>query len=83
MIFGSFFMGVSQKFPRCSKNNSSKRWIIFLKNYHSHPKEHQFPNELKSFSMTQKTWEIDVMVYNMTKNPKIYKKIFLVTVLEN
>ena len=22
--------------------------------------------------------EIDVMVYNMTKNPKIYKKIFLV-----
>ena len=28
--------------------------------------------------MTQKVLEIDVMVYNMTKNPKIYKKIFLV-----
>ena len=46
--------------------------------------------------MTQKVLEIDVMVYNMTKNPKIYKKIcyvkkkkekkkkiFLVTVVEN
>ena len=32
--------------------------------------------------MTQKVLEIDVMVYNMTKNPKIYKKIFLVTVLK-
>ena len=32
--------------------------------------------------MTQKFVEIDVMVYNMTKNPKIYKKIFLVTVLK-
>ena len=26
--------------------------------------------------------EIDVTVYNMTKNPKTYKKIFLVTVLK-
>ena len=33
--------------------------------------------------MTQKVLEIDVNVYNMTKNPKMYKKIFLVTVLEN
>ena len=33
--------------------------------------------------MTQKVLEIDGMVYNMTKNPKIYKNIFLVTVLEN
>ena len=33
--------------------------------------------------MTQKVLEIDEMVYNMTKNPKIYKKIFLVTVLKN
>ena len=33
--------------------------------------------------MGEKVLEIDVMVYNMTKNPKIYKKIFLVTVLEN
>ena len=40
-------------------------------------------NDYKFFSMTQKVLEIDVMVYNMTKNPKIYKKIFLVTVLEN
>ena len=32
--------------------------------------------------MTQKVLEIDVMVYNMTKNPKTYKKIFLVTVLK-
>ena len=32
--------------------------------------------------MTQKVLEIDVMVYNMTMNPKIYKKIFLVN-LEN
>ena len=32
--------------------------------------------------MTQKVLEIDVMVYNMTNNPKTYKKIFLVTVLE-
>ena len=33
--------------------------------------------------MTQKVLEIDVMVYNMTNNPKICKKNFLVTVLEN
>ena len=33
--------------------------------------------------MTQKLWENDVIVYNITKNPKIYKKIFLVTVLQN
>ena len=37
----------------------------------------------KFFSMTQKVLEIEVMVYNMAKNPKIYKKIFLVTVLES
>ena len=40
-------------------------------------------NDYKLFSMTQNVLEIDVMAYNMTKNPKIYKKIFLVTVLEN
>ena len=40
-------------------------------------------NDYKFFSMTQKALEIDVNIYNMTKNPKIYKKIFLVTVLEN
>ena len=33
--------------------------------------------------MTQNVLENDVMVNNMTKNPKIYKKIFLVIVLEN
>ena len=33
--------------------------------------------------MTQKALEIDVMVFNMIKNRKIYKKILLVTVLEN
>ena len=33
--------------------------------------------------MTQKALEIDVMVYNMTKNPKIYKKTFPVIVLES
>ena len=33
--------------------------------------------------MTQKLLEIDVMVYNMTKNQKLQKKIFLVTDLEN
>ena len=33
--------------------------------------------------MTQKVLEIDVMVYNMTKYPKIYKNILIVTVLEN
>ena len=31
--------------------------------------------------MTQNVLETDVMVYNMTKNAKIYKKIFLVTFL--
>ena len=40
-------------------------------------------NVYKFFSMTQEVLEIDVMVYNMTKNPKIYKKIFEVTFLEN
>ena len=38
---------------------------------------------IKFFFMTQKVLEIDVMVYNMTKNPRIYKKNFLFTVLEN
>ena len=32
--------------------------------------------------MTQNVLEIDVMVYNMTKKPKIYKKVFLPTVLD-
>ena len=32
--------------------------------------------------MPYKILEIDVMVYNKTKNPKIYQKMFLVTVLE-
>ena len=32
--------------------------------------------------MTQKVLENDVMVYNMEDNLKIYKKIFLVTVLD-
>ena len=36
-----------------------------------------------NYFLTQKVLEIDVMVYNMAKNPKIYKKIFLVTVVEN
>ena len=40
-------------------------------------------NNYKFLSMTQKISEIHVMFYNMTKNPKIYKDIFLVTVLEN
>ena len=40
-------------------------------------------NDYKFFSMTQKVQKIDVMLYTMTKNPKIYTKIFLVTVLEN
>ena len=33
--------------------------------------------------MTQNVLENDLMVNNMTKNPKIYKKSFLVIVLEN
>ena len=33
--------------------------------------------------MTQKILEIDVMVYNMTKNLKKYRKILLVTFFEN
>ena len=32
--------------------------------------------------MTQNVSEIDVMFYNMTKNLKIYNKIFLVTALK-
>ena len=36
-----------------------------------------------NYFLTQKVLETDVMVYNMAKNPKIYKKIFLVTVVEN
>ena len=38
-------------------------------------------NDYKFFSMTQTVLDIEVMVYNMTKNPKIYKKRFLDTVL--
>ena len=40
-------------------------------------------SDYKLFSVTQKVLEIDMIVYNMTKNPKIYKKTFLLTVLEN
>ena len=47
IIFDSFFMEKSQKLPLYSTNSSFKRWIIFLKNYHSHPEGHQCPNELK------------------------------------
>ena len=31
---------------------------------------------IKFFSMTQEAFEIDAMVYNMTKNPRIYIKKF-------
>ena len=40
-------------------------------------------SDYKFFSMTQKVLEIEVIVHNMTKNPEIYMKIFLVTFLEN
>ena len=85
MIFDSFFMGASQKCPRFSKNNSIKRWDIFVKNYHSHPKGHQCHNEndYNFFSITEPVLEIDLIVYNMTKSSKIYQKIFLVTLHEN
>ena len=54
-----------------------------MKNYYSHPEGNQCSNDFTFFSMTQNVLEIDVMVYNMTKNSKIYKKIFLDSVLEN
>ena len=73
MVFDSFSMGLFQNFPRCSKNNPFQRWIIFLKNYHSHPQSH---HDYEFFFMTQKILEIDVMVYNMTKSPKTYKNVF-------
>ena len=50
------------------------------------PSDISFPtnwNDDKFISMTREVLEIDVRVYNLTKNPKLYKKIFLVTVLEN
>ena len=84
MNFDSFFMGASQKFPRCSKNKSFERfsWKITIPTLRDIVVPTNW-NDYRFFSMTQKVLEIDVMVYNMTKNPKIYKKTFLVTVLEN
>ena len=47
MIFDLFFMEASQKIQQFCENNSFKQWIIFWKNYHSHPEGHQCPKELK------------------------------------
>ena len=49
MIFDSFFMGASQKFPRFCKSNSFKRWIIFLKNYHGTSVSQRIEMTINSF----------------------------------
>ena len=57
-------------------------WIIILPTL----RDENVPtnwNDYKFFCVTQKVLEIDMMVYNMTKNEKISKKAFLVTVLDN
>ena len=58
----------------------------FLEKIHSHPEGQQCPNKLKWLQILlydSKSLGNYVMVYKMTKNPKILKRIFLVTALEN
>ena len=87
MIFDSFFTRASQKSQWCGKNNSFLKDGLFLwKKTIPTLRDISVPtnwNDYKFFSMTQKVLETDVMVYIMTKNPKKYKKMFLVTILEN
>ena len=40
-------------------------------------------NDYEFFFKTKKVLEIDVMICNMTKNPKTYIIVFIVTVFEN
>ena len=79
-------MRASQKFPQCSKKTYLKDrlfcWKITIPTLRDISAPQNW-NGYKFFSMTQKVLKIDVMINNMTENQKIYKKIFLVTVLEN
>ena len=81
------FHGSISKVPTIQQKKTHSKDGLFFWNITIHTlRDISVPtnwNDYKFFSMTQKVLEIDVMVYNMTKNPKIYKKIFLVTVLEN
>ena len=72
MIFYSFFIGAFKKLFSWKITIPTLRDINVPMNW----------NDYKFFSMSQNVLKIDVMVYNMTKNPKMYKKIFLVKVLE-
>ena len=86
MIFYSFFIGASQKFPQFEKTTHLKDGLLSWKLTIPILREISVPTNwsvYKFFSVTQKVIEIDVMVYNMTKNPKIYKNIFLAASLEN
>ena len=84
MISELFFMGESQKIKQCSKSNSFDNFIISLKITIPNLRGISVPtnrNDYKLFSVTQRFLEIYLIVYNMTKNPKIYEKNFLATVL--
>ena len=86
MIFDSFFTGGSQNFQWCSKITHLKDGLFSWKITIPTLEDISVPtnwNNYKFFSMTQKFMEIIVMVYNKRKNPKIYKKILVATVLEN
>ena len=86
MIFDSFFMGASKSSHDTAITAHLKGGLFSWKITIPTLRDISVPtnwNDYKLFSMKQKVLEIDVMVSNMTKNAKIYKKIFLVTVFEN
>ena len=86
MIFDSFFIGASQSSHDAGITTHLKDRLFSWKITIPTLRDINVPtnwNDYKLFSMKQKVLEIDVMVSKMTKNPKIYKKIFLVTVLKN
>ena len=84
MIFDSFFMTASQSSHDAAKTTHLKDGLFSWKITIPTLRDICVPtnwNYYKFFSMTQEVLEINVMV--MRKNPKIYKKIFLVIVPEN
>ena len=86
MVFDSFFTGGSQNFQWCSKTIDLKDGLLSSKITIPTLGDISVPtnwNNYKFFSISQNVMEINVMVYNKRKNPKIFKKILVATVLEN
>ena len=86
MIFDSFSWEHFQSSHGAAKATHLKDGLFSWKIIIHTLRDISFPtnwNNYKLFSMIQKVLAIEVIVCEMTNNPNIYKKILLVTALEN